>query len=501
MTARPASTVLLTAAWGVFALAVAWPTVALLGTTVAHLDIPEGGFTITSRQFGLLWRSTWLAGVTVPLCVLVSLPGAYMVGRVRIVARRPMIAALLAAPLLCPPMVYAFGWERLLPGTFSPHARCVGVWALWAWPIPAMLIGSAWSRVGIGAYEAALLVSSPAVAFVRVVVPLLARHVGLSAVILFTMFFGDYGVPHACGLLVYPTELLGWAASSTRTIDTVWPSIPPVAVTCIALTTVFVAWRLCSTAQEDGRAVQAPHAAARPLVVIALGCFVVSWLPPIAALVFKLDSPAVLADAFTTYGRDLAWSVGVAGTSGLVAVAMGLGVVVTPRAAMIALVWAVVFGAMPGALIGKSLVAAYNHGALGFVYDHWPIVALGYVSRFGWIGIITAMLVTRAWHTDLVAQAQTDGAGVMAILGRIHLPLRWPTLMCAAGIIAALSIAEVPTSSLVRVPGPAPIAHIIIEKFHRFEDGMLISLSLWLVFASLMAVGLLGHALSRWSRE
>ena len=64
-----------------------------------------------------------------------------------------------------------------------------------------------------------------------------------------------------------------------------------------------------------------------------------------------------------------------------------------------------------------------------------------------------------------------------------------------------LSIAEVPTSSLLRVPGPAPIAHIIIEKFHRFEYGMLISLSLWLVFASLVAVGLLGHALSRWNRE
>jgi hypothetical protein len=53
-------------------------------------------------------------------------------------------------------------------------------------------------------------------------------------------------------------------------------------------------------------------------------------------------------------------------------------------------------------------------------------------------------------------------------------------------------------SSPVRVPGFSPIAQVIIEKFHRFEDGMLISLSFWLVAAALPGVVLLIVALRRW---
>ncbi|MCH8243344.1 MAG: hypothetical protein IH897_12155 [Planctomycetes bacterium] len=60
-----------------------------------------------------------------------------------------------------------------------------------------------------------------------------------------------------------------------------------------------------------------------------------------------------------------------------------------------------------------------------------------------------------------------------------------------------MSIADVATSSLVRVPSFSPIALILIEKFHRFEDGMLISLSVWLVGATLPATILLMLALRR----
>jgi hypothetical protein len=63
-----------------------------------------------------------------------------------------------------------------------------------------------------------------------------------------------------------------------------------------------------------------------------------------------------------------------------------------------------------------------------------------------------------------------------------------------------LSLAEVAGSSLVQVPGIRLVSHIIIEKFHRFEDGMLVSLSLWLVGVALV-VSLMGlAALRRTSR-
>ena len=74
-------------------------------------------------------------------------------------------------------------------------------------------------------------------------------------------------------------------------------------------------------------------------------------------------------------------------------------------------------------------------------------------------------------------------------------------MLSAAGVIAALAVAELPTTALTRVPSFAPIAHVIIEKFHRFEDGMLVSLSFCLVGFTLVVILLLAACLYRWNRS
>ncbi len=489
------------ASWGIFVLAMVWPAVAMLGRCVAQGEPPDGGFTFSSRQLGLLWRSLWLAAVTTGLCLIVSLPGAFVVGRLRRLSHRPLIAALLMAMLLCPPTVYAFGWERILPATFNAYARCIGVWALWAWPIPAMIIGAGWSRIGVSAYEAALMEASPTAAFFHAVIPVLRRHVALSALILFVLYFNEYGVPHACGLLVYPTELLGWAASSTRSIDTVWPSTLSITVTALALAAMFFAWRRCAGDRDVDVTTITPAHTGGGLAAVAIGCFAVSWLLPIGMLVAGLASPGVIIEAFETYATDLIWSLCLAVLAGLAAVGMGLGLAAMRGARTLGLCWAIAFGALPGALIGEALVAGYNHASLSWVYDNWPIIALCYVSRFGWIGVLTAVLVTETTSPDLIAQARVDGATWASILGRLQIPMNWPALLCGAAVVTAMSVADVAASSLVRVPSFSPIAHVLMEKFHRFEDGMLISLSLWLVIATILPALLLMLAVRNQYRE
>lgn len=499
--------------------AMVWPTVALIHRCVVEIRSPQNGFatiltedggvsieegqppgdgfTFSSRQLGLLWRSLWMAGAATGVSLIVSMPGAYVVGRLRRLSRQPLIAALFMALLLCPPMVYSFGWERILPSTFNPYARCIGVWALWGWPIPAMFIGVGWSRVGIGAYEAALVVASPTAAFFHAVIPVLRRYIVFSALIVFVLYFNDYGVPHACGLLVYPTELLGWAAGSGRTIDTVWPAAMSVVVTSLALLTMFAAWRRCAVDDDTNTLAAAPKETSRGLVVIALCWFILSWLLPVLALVVNLASPAVILEAFETYFGDLVWSLAIAVFSGLLAVGMGLSLVAVRGLRVLGLVWTIAFGALPGALIGEALVAGYNHAALWWIYDHWPIIALSYVSRFGWIGVLTAVVVSENATPDVIAQAIVDGATRTSVLSRIQIPMNWPVLLCGAAVVMAMSVADVATSSLVRVPAFSPIAHVLIEKFHRFEDGMLISLSLWLVAATIPPALLLLVALAR----
>ncbi|MFQ5495431.1 MAG: ABC transporter permease subunit, partial [Phycisphaerae bacterium] len=443
------------------------------------------------------------------------LPAAYVVGRVRRLGDRPLITAMLMVALLSPPMVCALGWEQIgarAPG-FSDGSlrgataelwawlRCIGVWAMWAWPVPAVLLGAGWSAGGRRVYEAARLETSAWGAFRHAALPGLIRHVALSALILFVLFFGEYGVPHACGLVVYATELLGWAQESADVIHAVWPAVPAIGVVAVTLMGLWI----LNPLRPGGDNGDAPPAGGTGGVgrpgIVAAGVVGITWLLPITVLVIGHMSWSVLAEAFRVYGFDLLWSIGVCGTSGSVAVGMGLAIVRVPRLRAAGLLWTVVLGTVPGALIGEMMVAAYNHEATRLVYDDWPVLVLCYVARFGWIGVATAWTALSGTARPLIEQARTDGAGQGAVFFRVILPVSWPVLLAGAGVTTALALADVSASALVRVPRFSPIAHVLIEKFHRFEFGMLVSLSLWLVAAALVPTVLLAFALKARSRR
>ena len=199
-----------------FVLVVVYPAVALVSRSISLGATDAQSIWPTGRQWGLLGRSLWLAGWATVVGVSLSLPAAYVVGRVGRLIRSPVLGALLLAPLLLPPMVYVFGWQRFPRVGVPGELLCIWVWASWLWPIPAMLIGTAWARWGRQAYEAAVLDAPPHRAFGRVVLPLLVRQAGMGALILLALCLTEYSVPHACGLIVLATELLSQATLSPR---------------------------------------------------------------------------------------------------------------------------------------------------------------------------------------------------------------------------------------------------------------------------------------------
>ncbi len=520
--------------WTLFGLAIVWPSAALLARCWNESTSSLPQWIVSPRQLGLFWRSVWLSGAAVAATLLVSLPAAYALGRLRGMSRRPLLAGCLMATLLCPPMVYAFGWERVVtlltrapddatatvgtdridPGalatresaatsegprtlqpavpfsagskSWEPYVRCVGVWSLWLWPIPAMLLAVGWSRIGCRAFEESLQVLSAPAAFVRVAMPQLIPYIALGGLIVFVLCLNDYGVPHACGLIVFSTELLGIAQQSSRAIDTVLPAGMNVASTAVALIVLLFLGRRCAVDDDTDDSGGFASASATGPFLLVLGIFAVSWLVPLTVLTLDLESPAVLVLGARTYATDLAASLGTALLAGLASVAMGAGLMISPRLRTPAVVWALLFGALPGALIGEALVVGYNRAATALLYDHWPILTLSYIARFGWIGVVAVRLTIWQTPADLIQQARADGAGSMSVLGGVHLAWGWPTLLVGVLAIAALAVADVAASALVRVPSFTPIAHVLLEKFHRFEDGMLIALSLWLVGAAIV---------------
>ena len=494
MIARIVSVAMTLVAWTVFLVAIVWPVVALVLDTLVTAESPEGGFAISQRQWGLLWRSCYLAAGATVASTILSIPAAFVVGGRSGFARRPWLTAFLFATLMLPPTVSALAWERLLPLGLSAGARCIWVWAAWSWPIGAIIIGSGWSRVGRLAYEAALLTTSAPSAFARAVIPTLRSHLTLTGLILFLLFLTDYGVPHTCGLLVYSTELLGWAANSRRAIDTLWPSIPMVSVAVLAVVALLRTWRGCASASDsDGRRTGTSGL----LTGLAILVFVVSWAVPVGALIVRVEKTSVIKETINTYAHDVVWSVVVAVVSGVLGVVMGLGFAGGRRTRTWVVAGSLIVGALPGALIGDAFIAAFNRSGLVWVYDSWLIVALCHTARFSWIGVLAAMLATRNLGSDVAAQARVDGASEPALIYGLMTAMGRGLLIASVGVTTILALGEAAATALVRVPTFSPLSQILIEKFHRFEDGTLVSLCLLTIAASVPVVLALSAASRR----
>lgn len=462
-----------------FVAAILWPALALGWVCLDQAHPPRDGWTMTPGQLLLLIRTALLALAGVATCLPPAIAAGVLIGSQR---PRPAMVAAIAAGLLCPPMAYAFGWLRLLPVGVDPHIRCVLTWTLWTWPAAALIIAAGWARTAREPYLAATLCTSPLRAWLHVGLPSMRTPILLVALILFVLFFGDYGVPHSFGLRVYSTELLAWSSESFFAMDALWPALPSILLTATALIGI-----LHCLQRNRGTAWNGTFRKGSPFLRwIVFLVMLAGWLAPLLALMRPLTLRA-FTQTWQTYVVDLFSTIGVATVAGTLVMLLGVGFSTNRRFHTLVLFAAMLFGALPGSVVAQAIIAAYNRPLFGWVYDHWPVVSLVHVARYAWIGLLISYRLSPASGNETVDQARIDGASEFQVFRFVLIPQHASLLLCGAAIVVALSVGDVAASTLVRVPGYNPIAHVIIEKFHRFEDGALISLCLMLVGLAALA--------------
>ncbi len=458
---------------------------------------PKAGWAPSARQLTLLGKTAGLAAVTAGLALSIALPTVRVLGR-RLGGVGPAWP-FLAVPLMLPPYVCAFGWDALLSpwlsrwlGDAAGWVRAAVVWAGWSWPIPALLVAGGWRRVGQAAYRAALLEAEAGQAFRRAVLPILAGHAAVAAVILWMIFLIEYNVPHACSIQVFATELLAWGQSSRHAIDVVWPALPVVAVAVLAASGALALWRGHAAADDQQAPPPAEVGARRwrslwPVVLV----FALAVLLPLGGLIARLDSLNSFSALWRIYRTELLESLAIAAGTGLAVVCVGTWLAADARAPFArraAVVLTIAFGLMPGALVGEAIVVAYRN--VDVIYDQWPVMVLTQVARWAWIGWLAGWLVRRSASTILIDQACTDGASRVVARTVIGWRTQWAILAAAGALAGGLCLAEVAAMSMVRPPGIGWMAQTLMEKFHRFEDQMLVTISLVLVLAPIPALAL-----------
>jgi ABC-type Fe3+ transport system permease subunit len=269
-----------------------------------------------------------------------------------------------------------------------------------------------------------------------------------------------------------------------------WPLL---GLVMLALAALAMCWRRRSE-PDDEEMPEIRHAGQRWMLLgLTAPVGVMTVVLPVGALIGRLPSLGTMGQALHTYPTELWTSLAIAAAAGVAAVWMGVSAIAVRRVRPVVVGAVLVFGVLPAALVGHAVLAAYL--PVGFVYNSWLLLAIGYVARYGWIGVLVAWLAWRSAGSDVVAQARTDGAGEIDITLGLRYRPNIALLLCGVAVVAAMSLADVALGSLLTVPGIGPISGKLMEKFHRFEYGMLVSLSLWLVAAALPPVVLAWIAL------
>lgn len=253
----------------------------------------------------------------------------------------------------------------------------------------------------------------------------------------------------------------------------------------------------------------------RPVLTLVMWLIVgVLLVVPIAALVYKAGFVVLhegeqrvrswsavaafreVAGAPWRFGVDFSWTLRVAAAAATVATGMGVALAWLARGGGMrsapALVAVVLGVAIPGPLVGVTLIQLLNHDLppqlawsggtkswLLILYDHTPLAPILAQSIRA---LPLATLI--AWHSfrtldpDVLAAAALDGRSPLQVLWRIALPQRWRAI-CAAWLAAlAVTAGDLAWVHLVTPPGMDLIQRRVFGLVHSGVEEQVAAISL-----------------------
>ncbi|MFZ4574719.1 MAG: hypothetical protein ACOYN0_10000, partial [Phycisphaerales bacterium] len=453
------------------------------------------------------------AGAVAAIAVVISVPGAVVLGR-----RGLRAVPLLLAPLLLP-TYFAYAAYTLLRAPGSPlgdwiarlsaggdtataamagRLTALAALSLWSWPLASLVIGTSLRRLDASVLDALRLEASAwrrRVEIARLVWPGVA---GAFLLVLVVML--GSAVPFHLGQ-VKTSAILTWltlqqTSSPIAAWPTAWPSV---------IAAVGAAWWISGRLGRvrDAAGVEPVATRSPGLAAVLLGAvWVLSVVVPLVLFGMELKEPAAMARFWPLNGGAVSTSAGIAlGTAFAVGgVSLLAGAAVrgahswARRAAAFLLITA---GLVPGILVGS----AWSIASLAFpqwIGDSPMVLVLAHASRFAIVGVLAGAIVGASEPRELEEARQLDGAG--GLFGWIRTAGRAgaPLLVGATLIAAALSFHEIESSVLVQPPGLQNLAQRLLNDLHQLRMDAMSAAAIWLVAGGLVFAIVASRVVSKW---
>jgi iron(III) transport system permease protein len=463
------------------------------------------------RRFGLLAASVGLAAAVAGAGIIIGvlfisslfrLPGKLLYG----------ILFLLLALAGIPPYIHALTWSEVMQfaGAAVPGLPTTG-WVISFWvelmallPLSLFLTWIAFASVDIRLVDAGRLIRSDLSVLRHIILPLAAPALGAAFGFVFLICCTDYSVPSLFGADVYALDIFAQFSASNSAAQAFLYALPLLLVTLVVMIACRYGIRtLAQTPNWFSARFGNPPAFPywfRVLQTSAAILLVVQILVLFSGLILAAGSPDAFMTSVIMAEKELLYSLLTAVLVIVISLPLALAGAQELKKPGIrgAAAWVVILIplAIPSPLIGIGMISMGNLSVFSAIYPALIMPALVSVVKFAPFAAIILFIQMRFIDPLLFDAAAVFARSRTEAFTRIHLPLLAPGLVVSAGILAALTLAELGATLIVSPPGHATITMRIYNYLHYGASSDVAGLCLMVTILTLVVST--GTILSLW---
>jgi len=451
-----------------------WP---VFGFTGMKLQVISRGLEVftSAQSWILLARTLGLALAVVSGALLLGTPMGLLLARTDIAGRRMLLFAQ-SFPMFLPPFLLALGWFYLLgrQGFFGGETSAgllfnplgdVAVLSLAFAPVVTALVALGLWNLDPGLEEAARTVAEPYHVLIGILLPGVWPSVALACILVFALAFSELGVPMFLRVDVYPAAVFSRLGGvDYDPVAALFLSLPLVPV---AVSLVVLEHQLFKDRPLDVIGLRYRSREPLPLGVwrgsLSAACWTITMLSylPLAALAVKAWSGGGFDQIDRWIGNSIFNSLLGAGIAATAIVCIGavLGHGLARNLAVMKLLdlLGILAFVVPSVLLGTGLIVLWNRPETRFIYGSMAIIILGYIARYGIIGIRTMAVAVEQSPLSLEQAATAFGAGYARRFIAVVLPLHRRALAAAWFMALVFCMRDLETAVLYYPPGREPM--------------------------------------------
>jgi len=498
-------TIAIAFAAGIFFLLLLCPLIGLLLDLISAFMTGSSDIAvplyISPRRAGLLAASVGLAAAVAGAGMAI---GILFISALFRVPKKILFGILLVLLALAgiPPYIHALTWSQAvrIAGTVLPGLPATG-WLISFWvelmallPLSLFLSWIAFASVDIQMVDAGRVVRSDLTVLLRIILPLAAPALGAAFGIVFLVCCTDYSVPSLFGADVYALDIFAQFSASNSASQALLYSLPLLLVTLLVMTACRSGIRtLAQTSNRFSARFGNPLSFPLWFCALQIGAAIIlsiQILVLFTGLILAAGSPNSVVTSVLMARNELVYSLLTAVLVILISLPLALAAVQELQKPGIrgAAAWVIVLLplALPAPLIGIGMITLGNLPVVSSLYPTLIMPALVCVVKFAPFAAIILFAQMRFIDPVLLDAAAIFARTRTDAWTRIRLPLFAPGIVVSAGILAALTLAELGATLIVAPPGHATITMRIYNYLHYGSSSDVAGLCILVTFLALV---------------